>query len=200
MKYIKILTISAVFLFSSISSVYSEETKLVKDLRDKIKTIFQEYEDLFFKKTIVKPDNDKDKEHDKKDCPCGGDGIITHGDGHTTPCPCDLCNCKKKGDEQPPKKEKSVVSKPTIIMLSQTFCPPCQLWKRQKMEALQIAGWNVQVLNLNIPKEAEIAKLMGLSADVTPKFYITLNNKQYVKQGILEYSDLENYNKDAISK
>lgn len=27
---------------------------------------------------------------------CKGTGVITHGDGHTTPCPCDDgCDCKK---------------------------------------------------------------------------------------------------------
>lgn len=193
MRYFKIVFISAAIVLSSFSSVYSEETKFVKDLREKIKTILQEYEDLFLKKVIVKPDDDKDKKHDKKDCPCGGDGIITHGDKHTTPCPCEICDCKKK-------KGDVIVSKPTIIMLSQKSCPPCKLWKVQKMKPLQDAGWDVQVLELDTEEGARAATAMGLSTVATPKFYVTINNKQYQKQGILEYSDLNKYKADAFAK
>lgn len=193
MKYIKIVCISAAIFFSSVSSVYSEETKFVKELRDKIRLIFQEYEDLFFKKVVVNPDNDKDKDHDKKDCDCGGDGVITHGDGHTTPCPCEICDCKKK-------KGDVIVTKPTIIMLSQKSCPPCVLWKNSKRQALINAGWDVQVLEIDTPSGAESARQLGLSTSATPKFYVTINNKKYSKVGSLEYSDLEKYKKDAYSK
>lgn len=197
MKYIKNVFLSTVVFFSSVSSIYSEETKFVKELREKIKVIFQEYEDLFFKKVIVKPDNDKDKDHKKEDCDCGGDGLITHGDGHTTPCPCEVCNCKKKsGDVKP----SVLMSKPTIIMLSRKSCPPCKLWKDQKMQPLKDAGWDVEVLELDTEDGSRRAKLLGLSTEMTPKFYVTLRNKKYVKQGSLQYSDLEKYNKDALAK
>lgn len=192
MKYIKILTISAVFFVSSATSLCAEETKFVKELRDKIRLIFQEYEDLFFKKTIVKPDEDKEKDHDKKDCECGGDGIITHGDGHSTPCPCEICDCKKKGD--------APVTKPTIIMLSQKSCPPCIVWKNSKEAPLKKAGWDVIILNIDNPQDAETARQLGLSTSSTPKFYVTINNKKYSKVGSLEYSDLEKYKKDAYPK
>lgn len=200
MRYFKIVFISATIVLSSVSSVYSEETKFVKDLREKIKMILQEYEDLFLKKVIVKPDNDKNEKHDKKDCPCGGDGVITHGDRHTTPCPCEICDCKKKKGEEPPKKVEVIASKPTIIMLSQKPCAPCKLWKVQKMKPLQDAGWDVQVLELDTEEGARIATAMGLSTTTTPKFYVTINNKLYQKQGILEYSDLNKYKTDAFAK
>lgn len=52
-------------------------------------------------------------------CKCGGqcqNGIITHGDGHKTPCPCPPdCKCKTKG---------AVVHPPVIIKCENGICTP----------------------------------------------------------------------------
>jgi hypothetical protein len=60
----------------------------------------------------VVPDNSPEPHPDVDKCACKGTGVLTHGDGHTTPCPyhaksvarkpckCDTkntyCNCKNK--------------------------------------------------------------------------------------------------------
>jgi len=42
------------------------------------------------------------KDNDVTECDCNGDGVLTHGDGHKTPCPCidkGGCNCVKTSSE-----------------------------------------------------------------------------------------------------
>lgn len=42
---------------------------------------------------------EKFAELDIEDCPCDGSGVITHGDGHKTPCSClasGECKCKSE--------------------------------------------------------------------------------------------------------
>ena len=31
---------------------------------------------------------------DNVECSCNGTGVIVHGDGHETPCPCEVCECE----------------------------------------------------------------------------------------------------------
>jgi len=53
--------------------------------------------------------------NDNEDCPCNKNtGIITHGDGHTSKCPCDdgECGCVNK-QEPEPEPEECVQQSPT---------------------------------------------------------------------------------------
>jgi len=61
---------------------------------DNLDTIISEANQAFdlAEKNIlkVKPDNPDDN----IECSCNGTGVIVHGDGHETPCPCENCDCE----------------------------------------------------------------------------------------------------------
>lgn len=47
---------------------------------------------------IVNSENEN-KEDEITKCTCNGSKVIIHGDGHKTPCPCDVCTCKKESSD-----------------------------------------------------------------------------------------------------
>jgi hypothetical protein len=64
---------------------------------------------------IVGPDEDPNK------CACKGTGIITHGDGHTTPCP---FHSKKLTPEEPLPADSDVgfVKEEPLVKIRKTTC------------------------------------------------------------------------------
>lgn len=71
------------------------------------------------KPVVVRPDG--------KCCEdCRGTGVITHGDGHTTPCPCPpACACKKKKSTTPAVTER-------VIPCEDEYCPLPQYRQQPK--------------------------------------------------------------------
>jgi hypothetical protein len=78
----------------SSNSISSEEAN--KILSDTIKAFESAEQDVFKKPIVPEPDG---PHPDAEKCICKGTGKITHGDGHTSPCP-------YHGSKQEPKEQK----------------------------------------------------------------------------------------------
>lgn len=83
----KLLLILCLFLFGCIPSSFVLEKKPkpveIETLKENAKESFTKAEKEIYKQPI----DDPLRPHpDPKKCICKGTGIITHGDGHTTPC------------------------------------------------------------------------------------------------------------------
>jgi thiol-disulfide isomerase/thioredoxin len=74
------------------------------------------------------PDPDIDK------CACEGTGVITHGDGHKTPCP---YHSQKDDDEE------DLMQKKQVIFFTAKWCVPCQLFKSAQIPKLKKSGWKI---------------------------------------------------------
>ena len=92
--------LSAVFLFGvggNLSTSGSSEDEVKKMIDDTVEA-FEDAESKVFKKPVTP---DVDGPHPDADkCVCKGTGKITHGDGHTSPCP-------YHGGKQEPTQTKS---------------------------------------------------------------------------------------------
>lgn len=108
---------------------------------------------------IVNSENEN-KEDEITKCTCNGSKVIVHGDGHKTPCPCDVCTCKKESsdneqwqfeddDEEDVKKKM----KRQIIMLTCEKKKVCIDFLEKEVIKLKQSGWKVGYLendNLSI--------------------------------------------------
>ena len=105
---------------------------------------------------------------DKVECKCGGTGVLTHGDGHKTPCSCKgtgECKCGKdvKPDPTPTPKPDVVKSRKRILYFTADWCGPCQAFKRMELPKLEKAG--ITSSWLNDKKETSI-EMIDIDQDV----------------------------------
>ena len=84
----------ACVLLGILFSVKSEVSSRNSLTNDEVYTIIKKTNEAFdlAEKNILKskPDNPDDN----VECSCNGTGVIVHGDGHETPCPCEVCECE----------------------------------------------------------------------------------------------------------
>lgn len=79
--------LSIVFLgCEPLASSFAPSDENIQNLQEKAKESFEKAEKTVYVNVIpVKPEDGTHE--DPKKCICKGSGIITHGDGHTSPCP-----------------------------------------------------------------------------------------------------------------
>lgn len=119
----------ALFILSSstiYASVYTEDypqvyTSVVKQWKAEIVQCFNNAEKKVYNidpepnPDIVVPDEDPNK------CACKGTGIITHGDGHTTPCP---FHSKQSVTDEPQPASQAVefIEDEPLVKIRKTTC------------------------------------------------------------------------------
>lgn len=103
-------------------------------------------------------------------CPCNGTGVITHGDGHKTPCagtdsgPCEF---RIKKEESTPAKPKTILQTPVkdhglILMESLPDCLACrQVENSQLLKDLLNVGWRFKVID-PIPGTTSVPKFTAI--------------------------------------
>ena len=115
---------------------------------------------------------------EKKDCECGGNKYIIHGDGHRTPCPCgENCKCTKLTTMYSDEQKNGIINFYTL-----PGCAPCQRWKNEIKPWVEASGWSVV--------EVE-------SQTIAPWFEIWINNKQYTYTGFMSKESFKEIVKNA---
>lgn len=131
--------------------------------------------------------NDQDggqTDDNKVECPCGGSKKIVHGDGHVTPCPCDVCNCdQKKSNDEPPVQEEPVAlnEKYLINKWTATWCAPCKTWDRTERPLLEKDGYIVEEIDYDDNKD--LARRTGVSS--IPTIWIIDKETKETKQSLV---------------
>lgn len=125
----------------------------------------------------AKPDNGGNA------CECNGTKKITHGDGHQTKCPCDVCTCKKMTGEKQNcdcgncdcggvcvcengvckctscgKTQQQTVKQEAspryyLAKFTATWCAPCKTWDATEREKLTSRGIPVYDYDVDQNKE-----------------------------------------------
>jgi len=93
----------------------------------------------FVANSVKKKDNNNEvgPDPDINKCACKGTGSITHGDGHTTPCP---YHSKKDDDTE---DETDLMNKKQVIFFTAKWCAPCQVFKQTQIPKLEKSGWKI---------------------------------------------------------
>jgi len=97
-------------------------TNLVQQWRNEISICFNNAEKEVYNITptpdddLVRPDEDPAK------CPCKGTGVITHGDGHTTPCPFHSKELPIEPEPEPEPKTTEVLKDPPLVKINKVTC------------------------------------------------------------------------------
>jgi thiol-disulfide isomerase/thioredoxin len=123
---------------------------------------------------------------DPQKCECAGTKVITHGDGHKTPCQCLLngtdCNCaSNKQDElveEPPKPQeaqepvqpKEPKKQKTIMYFTASWCGPCQSFKINELPKLQKAG-----LSTSFCRDGQVTDIEVVDIDLHRDMYTSYN-------------------------
>ena len=123
-----------------------------------------------------KQDEGSDKrgpDPDINKCVCDGTGIITHGDGHTTPCPYHSKNETPK--VKPVNKQ--------ILFFTMKGCGPCARFKSSEIPSLKKTGWKVSESKDAMIRILDIAKCPDLwnkykSSNSVPQFVLVVNGKR----------------------
>jgi hypothetical protein len=95
----------------------------VEDWKNQISEAFNKAESEVYNE-IIPDDEPVGPNEDPAKCVCKGTGIITHGDGHTTPCPFHA----KKQENPPLVKIKDF----TCQCETECGCNPCKCFKMEK--------------------------------------------------------------------
>jgi len=116
---------------------------------------------------------DKEPNPDVNKCVCEGSGVITHGDGHTTPCP------YHSKSEQP--KVKPVDKQ--VLFFTMRGCGPCASFKASEIPSLKRSGWKVSESEDAMVRVVDIRKYPKLwakykSGNSVPQFCLIENGKK----------------------
>lgn len=185
MTYSKIIKL-CIFTFAITfpANVNAEESKIIKELREKIAAAFVAVEKL-----VLKVSPEPNPEPKPKPVPticelCKGTKVIIHGDGHRTPCP----NCT--GDEKP----KNLTQGAKIIVYTLKNCGACIKWKNENNKKLIDVGWEM------IYHDCELNPVEGITR--FPTFDIYSNGK--ITRARVDYLTMDQLreinNKHAKSK
>lgn len=162
------IIIGASLLFSA-TNIYNGnkiDQEALSSFKNNVSASFDDAEKLI----IVTPDNPVVVE-----CDCGGTGVITHGDGHKTPCTCmasGKCECAKKSSQLFSNESRNA----EIVMYTRPGCLACTQWKQVEVPKLIAAGWKV----------TEVESLTGL----VPRYDIFINGKVTTYDGYMSMSAL----------
>lgn len=105
------------------------------------------------------------------ECTCNGTGELTHGDGHKTPCPCDVCDCDKSTGSEAVKKnlsQEDTFKDYYLVKWTADWCDPCQKWNLEEKQKLINAG--IAVTEIDYDKNKNLAQQYGVTS--LPSFHI----------------------------
>lgn len=95
-------------------------TNLVQQWKNEISICFNNAEKEVYN-IIPTPDDDLVRpDEDPAKCPCKGTGVITHGDGHTTPCP--FHSKELPIEPEPEPKTTEVLKDPPLVKVNKVTC------------------------------------------------------------------------------
>lgn len=124
----------------------------VEVLHEEIKSAFNEAEAKFLKTDV--PDEVIDGPHpDVSKCACKGTGVITHGDGHTTPCPyhakTEVFESEVKPVIERKDRPKNSASKShyKILIFTAEWCNPCVQMSQEIKKSLK--DTDIEISNLS---------------------------------------------------
>lgn len=116
---------------------------------------------------------DKEPNPDINKCVCEGSGVITHGDGYTTPCP---YHSKKDEPSVKPLSKQ-------VLFFTMKGCGPCARFKASEIPSLQKSGWKVSESEDAMVRIVDIKKYPKLwakykSRNSVPQFSLIENGKK----------------------
>lgn len=156
-----ILGASVLFSASNIYNGNKIDPQALESFKNSVSASFDDAE----KSIINTPDNNPVVK-----CDCNGSKIITHGDGHQTPCPCTAsgeCKCAKKESNLSAEAYRHA----EIVMYTRSGCLACEIWKNVELPKVEKAGWKVQQLDA----------LSGM----VPRFDVFINNQMTSHNGYM---------------
>lgn len=133
---------------------------------------------------IINSESNQQPIDNPTECPCNGAKKIVHGDGHVTPCPCDVCKCdQKKSNDEPPVSEEPLAlnEKYLISKWTATWCSPCKVWDRTERPLLEKDGYIVEEIDYDDNKD--LARRTGVSS--IPTIWIIDKETKETKQSLV---------------
>jgi hypothetical protein len=157
---------------------------LIPDKINKIVPIVDTNESEGLVAFIINSNNAEVNNEPKEECACNGTKKIVHGDGHVTPCTCEVCTCvQKKNNEQTSISEESYTlnEKYSITKWTAVWCGPCKTWDRNERPSLEKDGFLIEELDYDSNKD--LARKMGIKS--IPTIWIMDRKTKEVKASLV---------------